>query len=79
MNYTKTNTVYFSVVQKEGERNVKRKIKFYNLDAIISVGYRVNSKRGTQFRQWATSRLKDFLVKGYAINENICTKKSNCN
>ena len=50
-----STTEYFSVVQKEGNRQVKRNIKFYNLDAIISVGYRVNSKRGTQFRQWATS------------------------
>jgi len=46
----KATTEYFSVVQKEGSRQVKRKIRFYNLDAIISVGYRVNSKRGTQFR-----------------------------
>lgn len=44
-------------------------VKYYNLDAILSVGYRVNSKRGTQFRQWATQRLKEFLVKGYAINQ----------
>lgn len=62
-------TEFFTVVQKEGKRDVSRTIKFYNLDAIISVGYRVNSKRGTQFRQWATQHLKDFLVKGYAINE----------
>lgn len=48
---------------------VKRKQLFYNLDAILSVGYRVNSKRGTQFRQWATQRLKDYLVKGYAMNQ----------
>jgi prophage maintenance system killer protein len=60
---------FFSVVQKEGSRNVKRKIKFYNLDAIISVGYRVNSKRGTQFRQWASQRLKEYLVQGYSINQ----------
>lgn len=65
----KSTTEVFSVVQKEGKRSVSRKIKYYNLDAIISVGYRVNSKRGTQFRQWATQRLKDYLVKGYAINE----------
>lgn len=65
----KATTEYSSVVQKEGNRNVKRDIKFYNLDAIISVGYRVNSMRGIQFRQWATQRLKDYLVKGYAINE----------
>ena len=62
-------TELFSVVQTEGKRKVTRKIKYFNLDAIISVGYRVNSKRGTQFRQWATQRLKDYLVKGYAINE----------
>jgi prophage maintenance system killer protein len=62
-------TEYFSVVQQEGDRQVGRNIKFYNLDMIISVGYRVNSKRGTQFRQWATQRLKDYLVEGYAINQ----------
>lgn len=56
-------------VQTEGKRKVKRKQLLYNLDAILSVGYRVNSKRGTQFRQWATQRLKDYLVKGYAINQ----------
>jgi len=62
-------TENFSVVQKEGQRNVKRIIKFYNLDAIISVGYRVNSKRGVLFRIWATQILKDYLVKGYSLNE----------
>ena len=62
-------TENLSVVQTEGSRKVKRNIKFYNLDAIISVGYRVNSKQGTQFRQWATQRLKDYLVKGYTLNE----------
>lgn len=55
-------------VQKEGKRQVKREVLNYNLDAIISVGYRVNSKQGTQFRQWATQRLKDHLIKGYSIN-----------
>ncbi|QSE99359.1 virulence RhuM family protein [Fulvivirga lutea] len=64
-----STTEDYSVVQKEGSRNVKRTIKHYNLDAIISVGYRVNSKRGTQFRIWATQRLKDYLVQGYAINQ----------
>jgi len=64
-------TELFSVVQKEGNRNVKRNINFYNLDAILSVGYRVNSKRGTQFRQWATQRLKDYLLKGYALNQRM--------
>lgn len=62
-------TELFSVVQQEGNRQVNRNIKFYNLDAILSVGYRVNSKRGTQFRQWATARLKDYLVQGYALNQ----------
>jgi len=58
----------FSVVQKEGNRQVERKIKFYNLDAIIAVGYRVNSKRATQFRQWATKILKEFAIKGYVLD-----------
>jgi len=58
-----------SVVQLEGKRNVKRKIELYNLDAIISVGYRVNSKRGIQFRIWANKILKEYLIKGYALNE----------
>lgn len=70
----KATTEDYSVVQKEGNRNVKRKIKFYNLDAIISVGYRVNSKEGVQFRQWATQRLKDYLIKGYAINQKRIEK-----
>ncbi len=59
----------FAQVRQEGKRKVKREVLHYNLDAILSVGYRVNSKRGTQFRQWATQRLKDYLVKGYAINQ----------
>jgi len=56
-------------VQMEGKRRVQRAQLMYNLDASLSVGYRVNSKRGTQFRQWATQRLKDYLVQGYAINQ----------
>jgi prophage maintenance system killer protein len=64
-----STTEVFSVVQEEGNRKVKRKVKFYNLDVIISVGYRVNSKRGTQFRIWATQTLKEHLIKGYTINE----------
>ena len=64
-----------SVIQKEGRRLVRRRVKFYNLDAIISVGYRVNSKQGTQFRQWATKRLNEFLVQGYAINEKRLEQK----
>lgn len=70
-----STTEDFSVVQEEGKRKVNRIIKFYNLDAIISVGYRVNSKRGIQFRQWATQRLKDYLVQGYAINEKRLAQK----
>ncbi|WP_118984907.1 virulence protein RhuM/Fic/DOC family protein [Photorhabdus sp. CRCIA-P01] len=58
----------FSVVQQEGHRSVSRKIKHYNLDAIISVGYRVNSKRGTLFRQWATSVLRDHLIQGWSLD-----------
>jgi prophage maintenance system killer protein len=59
----------FLVVQTEGSRQVKRKLKHSNLDAIISVGYRVNSKRAVQFRQWATERLKEHLVQGYTLNQ----------
>jgi hypothetical protein len=53
----------------EGKRQVSRDLEHYNLDLILSIGYRVNSKRGTQFRQWATQRLKEHLVKGYTLNE----------
>lgn len=59
----------FQIVQMEGQREVSRKIDHYNLDAILSVGYRVNSKKGTQFRIWATQRLREYLVQGYAINQ----------
>ena len=62
-------TEYFSVVQVEGERQVNRKLKFYNLDAIISVGYRVNSTRATQFRQWCTYVLRQFAICGYVIDK----------
>ncbi len=65
-----------SVVRQEGKRQVRRKIMFYNLDAIISVGYRVNSKKGTQFRIWATQRLKEYLVKGYSINQQRFEKNA---
>lgn len=68
----KVSTVKESLtVQKEGNRSVKRKIEYYNLDVIISVGYRVKSKQGTQFRIWATRVLKDYLLKGYAINNRM--------
>ena len=59
----------FRIVQIEGGRNVSRNIDFYNLDAIISVGYRVNSKRATQFRIWATKILKEFAIKGYVLDK----------
>lgn len=59
----------FRQVRKEGNRSVSRNIPFYNLDMIISVGYRVNSKRGIVFRKWANKILKDYLIKGYAINQ----------
>lgn len=59
----------FATVEDEGERKVERQIEYYNLDVIISVGYRVKSKQGTQFRIWATKRLKEYLIQGYAINQ----------
>lgn len=65
----------FRQVRFEGKRQVERQIDHYNLDVIISVGYRVNSMRGTQFRQWATQRLKDYLVQGYVINERRLKEK----
>ncbi len=60
----------FFLVQNEGNRKVSRLTKFYNLDVIISVGYRVKSQRGTQFRIWANKILKDYIIRGYAINQN---------
>ena len=60
----------FFLVQNEGNRKVSRLTKFYNLDVIISVGYRVKSQRGTQFRIWANQILKDYIIRGYAINHN---------
>lgn len=66
-----STTQKIRVVRKEGNRLVKRTIDFYNLDMIISVGYRVNSANATQFRRWATSVLKDYLLKGYALNQRL--------
>ncbi|MBQ2872785.1 MAG: virulence RhuM family protein [Bacilli bacterium] len=63
-----STTEKFSVVRKEGNRNVKRELEFYNLDAIIAVGYRVNSKKATKFRIWATKILKEYMIKGFAID-----------
>lgn len=66
----------FAQARKDGKRDVTRDVYYYNLDMIISVGYRVNSKRGTQFRIWATKRIKDYLVEGYAINEKRLAQKN---
>jgi death-on-curing family protein len=71
-----STTEKYSVVRLEGNRKVKRLIKFYNLDAIIAVGYRVNSKRGTEFRIWANQIIKDYLLKGYAINQQKLEKQA---
>lgn len=59
----------FATVQFEGEREVQRDIEYYNLGVVISVGYRVKSQRGVEFRQWATKILRQFLIEGYAVNE----------
>ena len=67
----------FRIVQEEGGRQVERDIDFYNLDVIISVGYRVKSLRGTQFRIWATKTLKEHLVEGYTINEKRLLQAKN--
>ncbi len=66
-----STTEFFSVVQKEGNRNVTRNVKCYNLDAIIAVGYRVNSKKATRFRQWATKTLKEYILKGFVLNDDM--------
>jgi hypothetical protein len=65
----------FAQVRQKGKRQVSREIEYHNLDVIISLGYRVNTIRRIQFRQWATQRLKDFLVQGYAINEKRLAEK----
>ena len=68
----KSSTVAnFATVQNEGGRTIERQIEYYNLDVIISVGYRVKSKQGTQFRIWATNVLRDYLLKGYALNQRM--------
>ena len=59
----------FRTVQKEGNRAVRRELEYYNLDAIISVGYRVNSTKATQFRIWATNTLKEFIIKGFVLDD----------
>ena len=69
----------YLTVQIEGNRTVKRKVSFYNLDVIISVGYRVKSIRGTQFRQWANKVLKEYLLKGYSVNQRISNMEDRMN
>ncbi len=64
----------YLTVQKEGSREVNRSIKYYNLDAIISIGYRVKSLRGVQFRRWATAVLREYLVKGFSMNDDLLKK-----
>lgn len=59
------------IVQIEGERTVKRNLEFYNLDAIIAVGYRINSKKATKFRQWATQTLREYITKGFVLNDDM--------
>lgn len=61
----------YLTVQKEGDRTIKRNVKYYNLDVIISVGYRVKSINGTRFRQWANNVLKEYVLKGYSINQRF--------
>ena len=70
-----STTEKISVVRKEGNRNVKRAIDFYNLDAIISVGYRVNSKQATKFRIWATSVLKEYMLKGFVLDDERINRR----
>ena len=66
-----STVAFFATVQNEGNRKVERNIAYYNLDVIISVGYRVNSHRGVQFRIWATQVLREYLVKGFAMNDDL--------
>lgn len=68
---------FFATVQQEGERQVRRDIEFYNLDVIISVGYRVKSQRGTQFRMWATQRLREYLIKGFTLDDERLKEAGN--
>lgn len=74
-----STVAFFATVQKEGERNVSRNIQYYNLDMIISVGYRVHSLRGVQFRMWATRTLKEYLIKGFAMNDELLKRAGSGN
>lgn len=59
------------IVRKEGSREVRRQVDFYNLDVIISVGYRIKSMAGTRFRQWATNVLREFMLRGYSVSQHL--------
>ncbi|MBE9469282.1 MAG: virulence RhuM family protein [Bacteroidetes bacterium] len=72
----KATVAKYATVQNEGGREVERNIEFFNLDVIISIGYRIKSQRGTQFRIWANKILKDYLIKGYALNKNLLTQQN---
>lgn len=72
-----TTTEESSVVQQEGKRKVKRKLKFYNIDTIISIGYRVNSRRGIQFRIWASRIIKEYLLKGFSLDNKRLVQQNN--
>ena len=74
-----STVAFFATVQAEGNRRVERTTAFYNLDMILSVGYRVNSLRGVQFRQWATSVLREYLIKGFALNDDLLKNAGNGN
>src|SRR3990172_9764860 len=67
--YPETTIRNFLIVQKEGNRDIKRNIEHYNLEAIIALGYRINSEKATNFRRWATQVLKDFTIRGYVLDE----------
>ena len=69
-----STVAFFATVQNEGDRTVTRNVAYYNLDVIISVGYRVKSHRGTQFRIWATQRLKEYIIKGFTMNDELLKK-----
>ncbi len=72
----KSTVAKYATVQNEGQREIVRDIEYFNLDVIISVGYRIKSKRGTQFRIWANQVIKDYLIKGYAINQQKLEKQA---
>lgn len=69
-----STVAFFTTVQEEGGHKVKRQIEYFNLDVVLSVGYRVNSKRGSEFRRWSSQILKDYLIKGYAHNQEYLLK-----